>query len=208
MLIDNLRLLSTEAEAGQEPEYYLDLADRVSEAIERSHDYFIHCQHPDGNWWFELESNVTITAEYLMLLFFAGIEDKKKSAKIANHILKQQRPDGTWAIYKGGQGDLSTSVEAYFALKLAGYQAEDPRLEAARRSIIASGGPGGDQVFHEDIPCPLRPVRLEGYPFRPRGNRAPASLVPSQHLQFFKLGKGHLCAALGRARRETRQGYS
>ncbi len=147
MLIDNLRLLSTEAEAGQEPEYYLDLADRVSEAIERSHDYFIHCQHPDGNWWFELESNVTITAEYLMLLFFAGIEDKKKSAKIANHILKQQRPDGTWAIYKGGQGDLSTSVEAYFALKLAGYPAEDPRLEKARRSIIASGGPGETRFF-------------------------------------------------------------
>ena len=72
---------------------------------------------------------------------------REKSAKIANHILKQQRPDGTWAIYKGGQGDLSTSVEAYFALKLAGYPAEDPRLEAARRFIIASGGPGETRFF-------------------------------------------------------------
>ena len=147
MLIDNLRLLSAEAEAGQEPEHRRDLADRLSEAIERSHRYFIHCQHPDGNWWFELESNVTITAEYLMLLTFAGIEDKEKNAKIANHILKQQRPDGTWAIYKGGQGDISTSVEAYFALKLAGYPAEDPRLEKARRSIIASGGPAETRFF-------------------------------------------------------------
>ena len=147
MLIDNLRLLSAEAEAGKEPEHRRDLADRVSEAIERSHGYFIHCQHPDGNWWFELESNVTITAEYLMLLTFAGIEDKEKNAKIANHILKHQRSDGTWAIYEGGQGDVSTSVEAYFALKLAGYPAEDPRLEKARRSIIASGGLGKTRFF-------------------------------------------------------------
>ena len=147
MLIDNLRLLSAEAEAGQEPEHRRDLADRLSEAIERSHRYFIHCQHPDGNWWFELESNVTITAEYLMLLTFAGIEDKEKNTKIANHILKQQRPDGTWAIYEGGQGDVSTSVEAYFALKLAGYPAEDPRLKKARQSIIASGGLGETRFF-------------------------------------------------------------
>jgi squalene-hopene/tetraprenyl-beta-curcumene cyclase len=147
MLTDNLRLLSAQAEAGKEPERCRDLADRVSEAIERSHRYFMHCQHPVGFWWFELESNVTITAEYLMLLTFAGIEDKEKSAKIANHILKHQRPDGTWAIYEGGPGDISTSVEAYFALKLAGYPAEDPRLEKARQSIIASGGLGETRFF-------------------------------------------------------------
>ena len=147
MLIDNLRLLSTEAEAVQEPEHCRDLTDRISDAIARSHHYFIHCQHRDGFWWFELESNVTITAEYLMLLTFAGIEDKQKNEKIANHILKHQRPDGTWAIYKGGQGDISTSVEAYFALKLAGYPADDPRLEKARQFIIAAGGLGETRFF-------------------------------------------------------------
>jgi squalene-hopene/tetraprenyl-beta-curcumene cyclase len=147
MLIDNLRLLSAEAEAGQEPTHRRDLAGRVSVAIERSRHYFIRCQHPDGDWWFELESNVTITAEYLMLLTFAGIEDKERNAKIANYILKHQRPDGTWAIHKGGKGDLSTSIEAYFALKLAGYPAEDPRLERARRFIIANGGPAKSRFF-------------------------------------------------------------
>ncbi len=149
MLIDNLRLLSAEAEAeaGQEPEDRRDIAERVSAAIENSRRYFLDCQHADGYWWFELESNVTITAEYLMLLTFAGVEDKEKSAKMANHILRQQRPDGTWAIYNGGKGDVSTSVEAYFALKLAGYPAEDPRLERARQSIIASGGPAETRFF-------------------------------------------------------------
>ena len=147
MLIDNLRPLSVAAGAGHSPESCMNLADRIGEAVEKSRRYFAHCQHPDGYWWFELESNVTITAEYLMLLIFAGIEDKEKNAKMANYVLGRQRPDGTWALYKGGKGDLSTSVEAYFALKLAGYPASDPRLEAARRFIIASGGPANTRFF-------------------------------------------------------------
>ena len=145
MAIDSLRL-AHEVE-GPEPERFQDLADRVSEAVEKTHIYFIGNQHPDGYWWFELESNVTITAEYLMLLTFLGIEDRERSRKMANHILKHQRADGAWAIYKGGKGDVSTSVEAYFALKLAGYAAEDARLEKARQFITANGGIAATRVF-------------------------------------------------------------
>ncbi|MGD0232307.1 MAG: squalene--hopene cyclase [Syntrophorhabdales bacterium] len=140
MPTDNLRLLSPDLEERQGLVFRRDLIKRVSEAIEKSGRYFIHSQYPEGYWWFELESNVTITSEYLMLLHFAGIMDKERDAKIANHILKHQRPDGTWAIYKGGRGDVSTTVEAYFALKLAGHSAQDPRLIRAREFIIASGG--------------------------------------------------------------------
>ncbi len=147
MLIDNFRPLSVAAHAGQGSEFSLNLADRITEAIEKTRRYFMDCQYPEGYWWFELESNVTITAEYLMLLAFAGAWDKEKAAKMASHILNHQRPDGTWAIYKGGRGDASTSIEAYFALKLAGYPAEDPRLERARRFIIANGGPANARVF-------------------------------------------------------------
>lgn len=147
MPYDSLRLVPREVEGAQKPLDPWDLADRIGEAIKRSHWYFLQNQHPDGYWWFELESNVTITAEYLMLLVFAGIEDKGKSTKIATHILNRQRPDGTWAIYKGGKGDLSTTVEAYFALKLAGYSPDDPRLERAKRFILANGGPAKTRFF-------------------------------------------------------------
>ena len=104
MLIDNLRPLSVAAGAGQGPESCMNLADRIGEAVEKSRRYFAHCQHPDGYWWFELESNVTITAEYLMLLIFAGIEDKEKNAKMANYVLGRQRPDGTWASTRAARG--------------------------------------------------------------------------------------------------------
>ena len=123
------------------------LVERVSEAARKTQYYFAGQQHIDGYWWYELESNVTITAEYLMLLHFLGINDKEKNRKITHHILKNQRPDGTWALYWEGKGDLSTTVEAYFALKLAGLSADDSRLRKAREFILENGGVEASRVF-------------------------------------------------------------
>jgi squalene-hopene/tetraprenyl-beta-curcumene cyclase len=123
------------------------LIDMVGEAIRKTQSYYINEQHKDGYWWYELESNVTITAEYLMLFYFIGIRDEEKNKKITHHILKNQGPDGTWALYWGGKGDLSTTVEAYFALKLAGFSADDPRMRKAREFIIREGGVEAARVF-------------------------------------------------------------
>jgi squalene-hopene/tetraprenyl-beta-curcumene cyclase len=123
------------------------LAERISEALKKTHSYFMNDQHEDGYWWYELESNVTITAEYLMLLYFLGINDEEKNKKMAHHILSSQRTDGTWALYWEGKGDLSTTVEAYLALKLAGLSSSDPRLRKAREFIIEKGGMEASRVF-------------------------------------------------------------
>ena len=145
--MDTLHPILNRLKEEMEPEYGWDLVDRVSEAVKKTRHYFIENQDLDGYWWFELESNVTITAEYLMLLTFAGIEDEERNTRIGRYILKHQRPDGTWAIYKGGRGDISTTVEAYFALKLAGYREDHPRLVEARRFILANGGLAKTRVF-------------------------------------------------------------
>ena len=123
------------------------LTDMIQEAIGKTQSYYIHMQHNDGYWWSELESNVTITCEYLMLLYFLGIKNEEKYKKITHHILKKQRPDGTWSLFWGGKGDLSTTVEAYFALKLAGFSADNPRLRKAREFIIENGGVEASRVF-------------------------------------------------------------
>ncbi len=123
------------------------LAERIREAIRKTHAYYIEDQHKDGYWLYELESNVTITAEYLMLLHFLGLKDAARDKKIAQHILKNQRIDGTWAIHWGGSGDLSTTVEAYFALKLAGFSADELPLRKARAFILESGGIEASRVF-------------------------------------------------------------
>jgi squalene-hopene/tetraprenyl-beta-curcumene cyclase len=109
-------------------------------AIERSRDFFLREQLPEGYWWAELESNVTITAEYVMLFHFMGMVDTEKERKMANYLLSRQTKDGYWTIYYGGPGDLSTTVEAYFALKLAGYPTDHPAMSKARSFILEKGG--------------------------------------------------------------------
>ncbi|HYB47132.1 MAG TPA: prenyltransferase/squalene oxidase repeat-containing protein, partial [Streptosporangiaceae bacterium] len=97
-------------------------------------------QHADGWWQGELETNVTMDAEDLLLREFLGVRDEEQTAAAARWIRSQQRDDGTWANFFGGPGDLSTTVEAYVALRLAGDQVDAPHLSAARSWILAQGG--------------------------------------------------------------------
>lgn len=119
----------------------------LDQAIERSCEFFFREQMPEGYWWAELESNVTITAEYIMLFHFLGMVDKDRERKMANYILSKQTDEGSWTIYHGGPGDLSTSIEAYFALKLAGYPADNPAMAKARSFILGKGGIIKSRVF-------------------------------------------------------------
>ena len=89
----------------------------LNKSIQSSHDYLFNAQYPDGYWWGELESNPTMEAEFILLNFFLGIKDDGRQRKLVEHILRQQRDDGTWGQYHGAPGDLSTSAECYFALK-------------------------------------------------------------------------------------------
>ncbi len=120
---------------------------QVTDAIARTHSMYLDQQHPEGYWWYQLESNVTIISEYLMLLHFLGIKDEERDGKIVNNILKNQRSDGTWSLFPGGRGDISTTVEAYFALKLAGFSAGDEPLRKAREFILREGGVEAARVF-------------------------------------------------------------
>ena len=121
--------------------------EEVAAAMERTSSLFLGQQHVEGYWWYELESNVTIVSEYLMLLHFLGMQDRPRDGKIARHILRHQREDGTWSLYRGGPGDLSTTIEAYFGLKLAGHSGEEPELARAREFILSRGGVEAARVF-------------------------------------------------------------
>ena len=119
----------------------------VARSIRRSQDYFRATQHTEGYWCGELESNPTMEAEYLMLSQFLGRVDRERWRKIANYILSKQSDDGSWGQYYQAPGDLSTSVECYFALKLAGCRADSEPLEKARRFILSRGGVPKVRIF-------------------------------------------------------------
>ena len=115
--------------------------------IRRAQDNLLDSQYAEGYWWGELESNPTMEAEYLFLTQFLGLKDEERWRRLTNHILSRQRSDGTWGQYYDAPGDLSTSTECYFALKLAGYPADDPRMSRAREFIVSKGGVPNTRVF-------------------------------------------------------------
>lgn len=119
----------------------------VDQTIQRAQEWLLREQHSDGFWWGELETNVCMAAEYLLLTHFMGTANAERWRKIANYIRSQQRADGTWAIYYDGPGDLNATVEAYFALKMAGESPEEPYMEKARAFILASGGIPKTRIF-------------------------------------------------------------
>jgi squalene-hopene/tetraprenyl-beta-curcumene cyclase len=125
----------------------LKLDTRVDAAIHGAVDHLLELQSETGYWWAELESNVTITAEHLFLRHILGNPDPSEARAAAAHILKHQRADGTWTNWHDGPAELSTTVEAYLALKMAGVSHRTPEMTKARAFIRSRGGVEKVRVF-------------------------------------------------------------
>jgi squalene-hopene/tetraprenyl-beta-curcumene cyclase len=104
-------------------------------------------QSPEGWWKGELETNVTMDAEDLLLRQFLGIRTPEVTTAAAVWIRSCQKEDGTWANYYGGPGELSTTIEAYVALRLAGDAPAAPHMAAASEFIRCNGGIERARVF-------------------------------------------------------------
>lgn len=121
--------------------------DSLDEAIERARSRLLALQDPAGFWAAELEADSTLTSEYIMLRHLLGKVDEIKQQKAVAYLRDTQLPDGGWSIYYGGPSHLSTTVKAYFALKLSGYSKEEPFMRRAREVIFDRGGIFQTNVF-------------------------------------------------------------
>lgn len=140
--------------------------EKVNQARKRAGEAMLALQTPEGYWWAELESNVTITAEYLMLHCFLGLP-RDKFPGLVKEILSQQLENGGWSLWYGDGGNLSTSVEAYQALKMAGLPADDLRLTKARQFILKRGGALASRVFTRIYLALFGQVSWDGIPLLP-----------------------------------------
>ena len=120
---------------------------RLDTAIEAATTRLLELQHADGYWVGELESNVTMTAQHLFWHHVLGLRTPELDRKIANELLARQRDDGTWAIWFEGPGDLSTTIEAYWALRLAGDDPAEEHMKIAAEFIREQGGIAAARVF-------------------------------------------------------------
>lgn len=119
----------------------------VATAIAASQAYLLSIQYPEGYWWAHLESNVSITAEIILLHKIWGTDRDRPLAKAETYLRRQQRDHGGWELFYGDGGDLSTTVEAYTALRVLGVAKEDPALVNARNFILARGGISKTRIF-------------------------------------------------------------
>ncbi len=116
-------------------------------ALERAREHLLGLQDDAGWWKGELQTNVTMDAEDILLREFLGIRRAQETERSAAWIRSQQRADGTWSNFHGGPGELSTTIEAYWALRLAGDAIQEPHMRAAAAFIRARGGLQQARVF-------------------------------------------------------------
>ncbi|MEH2286370.1 squalene--hopene cyclase [Nostoc sp.] len=120
---------------------------QVADAIAASQEYLLSIQNLAGYWWAELESNVTITAEVVLLHKIWGTDQTRPLHKVEAYLRQEQRQHGGWELYYGDGGELSTSVEAYMALRLLGVPATDPAMIRAQAFILQRGGISKTRIF-------------------------------------------------------------
>jgi len=133
------------AEGG--PSSATNLEDDVRDCLKKAVEALVGLQDPRGFWKGELETNVTMDAEDLLLREFLGIRTKEQTAAAARWIRSCQREDGTWANFYAGPAELSTTVEAYVALRLAGDPIDAAHMVRAGDFIRSAGGVERTRVF-------------------------------------------------------------
>jgi len=139
----------------------------LDRAIDRAVKQLIGLQQEQGHWLFELEADCTIPSEYILMMHYIGEIDVALQAKIANFLRTQQSMDGSYPLYKGGAGDISCTVKAYYAMKMAGDSIRAGHMEKAREWILAQGGAAKANVFTRIMLAIFEQIPWRGVPFMP-----------------------------------------
>jgi squalene-hopene/tetraprenyl-beta-curcumene cyclase len=120
----------------------------LTEPIRRAANQLLSQQDPGGFWWGELTADTTLESDYILLQLWMhppqgavwNPPTRELIGKAVKSILDRQLPDGGFNVYAKGPSDVSATIKAYFALKLAGADYNDPALARARERILALGG--------------------------------------------------------------------
>ncbi len=122
--------------------------DEIEQTIDECCGWFLTNQKEDGHWAFELEADATIPSEYIFLNHFLGEINSNLERNLASYLRSiQDKSHHGWPLYYGGDFNISASVKAYFALKLAGDDQEAPHMQRACKAILDRGGAARTNVF-------------------------------------------------------------
>jgi squalene-hopene/tetraprenyl-beta-curcumene cyclase len=124
------------------------LAGSAAVANEKAVAALLGMQSGEGYWWGELTADTTLESDWILLQLWLhppvnGVWNPPTRLlidKAVRSILSRQLPDGGFYTYPNGPSDLSASVKAYFALKLAGVRIDGEPMTTLRERILALGG--------------------------------------------------------------------
>jgi squalene-hopene/tetraprenyl-beta-curcumene cyclase len=139
----------------------------LDRAIADARDALIARQAAEGYWLFELEADCTIPAEYVMMMHFLDEIDAPLEVKLCRHLRSAQADHGGWPLYHGGDFNISCSVKAYYALKLAGDSPDAPHMVRARAAILQRGGAAAVNVFTRIALALFGELPWRGVPYIP-----------------------------------------
>ncbi len=122
--------------------------EQLALATRRAVDALFTQQRPEGFWCGELTADTTLESDYILLQLWLNQPDadgwnpptSPRIERAARSILDRQLPDGGFNIYAGGPSEISATVKAYCALKLAGIPPEGDAMRRVRQRILALGG--------------------------------------------------------------------
>jgi squalene-hopene/tetraprenyl-beta-curcumene cyclase len=97
-------------------------------------------QLADGHWVGELQGDTILESEYILLMAILGRENDIRVRQAANYLLQNQNDEGGWPNYPGGPSEVSNTLKAYFALKIAGHSADEPVMRRACQKVRELGG--------------------------------------------------------------------
>ena len=123
------------------------VAEDAARTLKAATEHLLGLQDAAGWWKAELETNVTMDAEDLMLRHYLGVLEPSLAERSAKWIRSNQAKDGTWATFYGGPPDLSATVEAYVALRLAGDEPDAAHMRSAAEWVRRNGGIAATRVF-------------------------------------------------------------
>src|SRR5260370_22070299 len=103
------------------------------------------------------------------MMHFLEEIDAPLEAKLAAYLRTRQAEHGGWPLYYGGEFDMSCSVKAYFALKLAGDSPLAPHMVRARAAILQRGGAAPSNGFTRITLALVRQIPSRGVPYFPPG---------------------------------------
>ena len=111
-----------------------------SSPVLAARDGLISKQHSDGHWVGELQGDTILESEYILLMAFLGRENDLTVQQAANYLLENQDDEGGWPNHPGGPSEVSNTLKAYFALKIAGRSADEPVMQRACAKVRQLGG--------------------------------------------------------------------